>query len=104
MASGHHQVLAYGQIVEQFDRLPRARQPAPRPDVGPLVAYLVARQGNRSGERHESADGIDEGGLAGTVRSDQTDQLAVLDIEVDVDQCSHTTERDRDVACCEDVA
>ena len=50
----------------------------------------------RAAVRHEPGDGVDERRLAGAVRADQPDQLAGLDVEVDVDDGVHAAERDGD--------
>ena len=43
---------------------------------------------------HEAGDGVDERGLARTVRADKTDQLALADLHRDVAQRVHAAERD----------
>ncbi len=50
----------------------------------------------------KARDGVDEGRLAGAVGADQADQLAGLDVEVDVDDGVHATEGDGDAAGGED--
>ena len=98
MLGGDGEVLAHGQVVEQLDRLPRPGQTAPGTDVWRQAGDVGAVQLDRAAMLHESGDGVDERGLAGAVRADQTDQLAGLDVEIDTDHGVHAAERDRDAA------
>src|SRR5204863_8805615 len=56
-------------------------------DVGPGQLHLA-------GTPHEAGDGVDERGLARTVRADKTDQLTVAHLHRDLTQRVHAAERD----------
>jgi hypothetical protein len=47
---------------------------------------------------HEAGDRVDERRLARAVGTDETDEPALLDVEVDVDDRAHPTEADRHAA------
>ncbi len=92
------EVLAHRQVVEQLDRLPRPGQTAPGAGVRRQIADVGPGQLDAAAMVHESGDGVDEGGLAGPVRADQADQLAGLDVEIDIDDSTHPAEGHRDSA------
>ena len=93
---GDEEVLAHREVVEELDRLPRARQPAPRPRVRRQRGELLAVELHATAGADEAADRVDEGRLAGAVRADQADELARADLEVDVDDGVHAAEAHRD--------
>ena len=93
---GDEQVLADRQVVEQLDRLPRAREPAPRPRVRRQAGEVVAVELDAAPAADEAGDRVDERRLARAVRADQPDELARADLEVDVDDGVHAAEADRD--------
>ena len=82
---GDQQVVANGEVLEQLERLERPDQPELGPRVGAQAGEVGPVEGDVAlGDRREAGDGVDEGGLAGTVGADQADQLAGLAGEVDV--------------------
>ena len=82
---GRQQVVADRQVLEQLERLERAAQPEVGAAVGRLAGEVDAVERHRAAaDVGEAGDGVDERRLAGTVRADQPDELARLDVEVDV--------------------
>src|SRR6185437_607060 len=99
---GHGEVLPDGQVVEQLDRLPGAREAALRPHVrGEPVQRRLAELHGALGP-DEAGDGIDEGGLARAVRPDEADELARLDLQVNPGDRANAAEADRHAARAKD--
>ncbi len=98
VVSGDGEVLPHGQVVEQLDGLPRPGEALPGAGVRRQPGDVGAVQLDGPPMRHEAGDGVDEGRLPGAVRADEADQLAGLDVEVDVDDGVHAAERHRDAA------
>ena len=98
MISGDGEILPHGQVVEELDGLPRPGQALPGAGVRGQPGDVGTGQLDGPPMGHEAGDGVDEGRLPGAVRADQTDELARLDVEVDVDHGMHATERHRDGA------
>ena len=70
---GDREVLAHAQIVEQLERLPGPREPAPRARlVAPKPSRCPPVQLDRPAVRDEPGDRVDERRLARAVRADQT--------------------------------
>jgi hypothetical protein len=101
---GGDEVFSDGEVVEQLDGLERADQaelgPSMRRQPGQWTAGEIHGTG---GVGQEPADRFDGGGLAGTVGSDQAEQLPFGDIEVDVVEGVHATEAHRQVAYGQEV-
>src|SRR5262249_49130038 len=76
--------------------LPRARQALPGSIVWRHPIQIPAVELDVTGGRHEARDRVDERRLARPVRTDQTDELPLLDVEVDAGECAHATEAHRD--------
>src|SRR5437899_2381731 len=71
--------------------------------MGGLRQQGGALEGDRARRRDvETAQAVEQGGLARAVRPDQTHDLSGLDVERDPVQCEDAAEPDRDVANAED--
>ena len=75
-------------------------QVRPRPERGAPVGRQRSRSRARrtldaAGGRHEAGDAVDERRLAGAVRTDEADELALMDLEVDVVDGAQAAEGDR---------
>ena len=72
-------VLQHRHLRERLHDLEGAREPEPRDLVGPHPGDVAAVEEHASGGRRMHAgDQIDQGGLAGAIRSDQAEDLAFL--------------------------
>ena len=91
---GHGEVLAHGEVVEQLGALPGAREPAPRPRVRRQPREIAPVELDAARVADEAGDRVDERRLAGAVRPDQADELALLDVDVDVVDGAHAAEAD----------
>ena len=80
----HAQVLAHGEIVEEFAELPRARDSATGTLVRAQGVESRRTEPDRSGRFRESGDRVDAGRLARAVGADETDQLAGFYAQRDV--------------------
>ena len=81
---GRHHVLAHGHVEEQPQRLERAGDPAAR-DLVRLEA-LDARAGEddvAAGRLVHARDEVEQRRLAGAVRADHADDLALVDVQVE---------------------
>ena len=78
------EVLADREVVEEFDRLPGAGEPELDPSMRRLRGQVTAIERDRALAADETADRVDEGGLARPVGTDQRDELARCDIEIDL--------------------
>ena len=78
---GDGEVLDHAQVVEQLGRLPGAGKAAARPVVGGQPAQVALAEADASRRVHEAGDGVDERGLARAVRSDEAEQLPLLDVQ-----------------------
>src|SRR5581483_8147848 len=96
---GEPDVRAYGQQGEQLEALKRSGQPGAGAPVGrqPRDVAAVDAHDSRVGPL-QAADHVEQGGLAGTVRSDQPGHAPGGGIEVDVVQRQVATEAHRDTA------
>ena len=82
---GRHHVLAHGHVEEEAQRLERARDPAAR-DLVRLEA-LDARAGEddvAAGRHVDARDEVEQRRLAGAVRADHADDLALVDVQVEL--------------------
>ena len=93
---GDGQVLHHGEVVEELDALPRPGQAEPGAGVGRKGREVTAVELDPALAAHEPGDGVDERGLAGPVGSDQPDELALADLQVDVDEGADSAEAHRD--------
>ena len=82
---GDQEVLPHGELREELDALERATDAALRATVHAEAAHVLAVQPDRAAVGAEHAEhAVEEGRLAGAVRPDQPDALALLDREVEV--------------------
>src|SRR6185437_1550410 len=82
---GHHQVVADGELGEHLHPLVRPAQPQPGPPVRGKVVEVAAVQHHHPVVGPQlAADAVEQGGLAGAVRTDEADGLAGGDLERDV--------------------
>src|SRR5258705_5876225 len=98
-----HDVLQDALRGEEGEILERATDAEP----GDLVRRLGQKRGalevDRPGRRRvQAAQAVEQGGLARTVRADQTHDLSGLDVEGDPIEGDDAAEPDRDVANAED--
>ena len=84
LSAGDGDVLADLEVVEQVGVLPRPRQAAAGSLVRRQRTDVLPVERDAPRERDEARDRVDQRRLAGAVRSDQADQLALADLEVDV--------------------
>src|SRR5207245_701104 len=54
----------------------------------PARDVLPVEDDSADGRSHHARDAVDERGLPGAVRADQTQQLAVPDLEIDAGKCN----------------
>ena len=91
----HLTVLADGEVLEQFHRLPRAHHPGTGPPVRRQVGQVDTVEQDTAAVRDESRQGVDGGGLARPVRSDQAHELTRPDHQVDLGDREHAAVGDR---------
>ena len=91
------QVVGDGEVVEELEGLPRPGQPRPGTDVRSDLRDLLAVEEHLAGRGHEAGDRVDEGRLAGTVRTDQPDQHPLFDANGDLVDGPQAAERHRKV-------
>src|SRR5439155_21494006 len=92
------EVVEGAELLEQLEILEGARDLEPCPLVRfevPEVAALVADVALVA--REDAGDAVEHGGLAGAVRADQAEDLALEEVEGDVGQCLDAAEPQRDV-------
>ena len=76
----HLQVLQHRHAGEDAPALGRLADPADHPQVGAQVGdVLPVEPDPAGGDRAQPGDGPHGGGLAGAVRADQGDDLALVD-------------------------
>ena len=92
------QILQHRGVVEQLDVLEGARDAAPGDLLSVELRDLLVLEDDAPG-RHvvETADKIEESGLAGAVRADDREDLALGDVERDAVDRLEAAELDRDV-------
>src|SRR5262249_22720361 len=94
-----HDVLEDRHAAKELRRLEGARETACGNPARCLAGDGCAVDEHVAARRlHEAADHVEQRGLAGTVRSDDAANLALLDREVDAVQRAHTTECDAEIA------
>src|SRR5262249_27951831 len=97
-ANADHDVLQHGQRREQRVILERPTDAQRGNVVRPEAEDRAAGQEDRALARSiEPADAVEEGRLAGAVRTDQADDLAFADVEGDAIERDDTAETHRDV-------
>ena len=101
---GHHQIFPYGEVVEQLRALPGSGEPPLRAHVRRQPCEIAAVELGTARGTDEPGDRVDERRLAGAVRSDQPDQLTLLDGDVDGVDGPHTPEANRQARRGEDGA
>ena len=89
---GDHEVLAHREVVEQLRALPRTGEAAAGAHVRRHPCEIVPVELGTARVPHEARDRVDERRLAGAVRSDQPDQLTLLDGDVDLVDGAHAAE------------
>src|SRR5262245_58456377 len=98
-------VVERGELGEQRDLLERARHSSARERMAREPGNVAAVEDHVSGGRREcTCDDVEEGGLAGAVRTDEADELPRLDGEVDTVECAQPAELLRDVPYLENGA
>ena len=84
VAPVQQQMLEHGEPRKAACDLERPHQAAPRDAVGPFAGDIAPGKYDAAGIRwDETADAVEQRGLAGAVRSDQSGDPPVLDREVD---------------------
>ncbi len=79
---GNEQVLAYRHAREQLGALERARQAQARPTKRRHAGDVAAvEQHPAVVGAQEAVEAVEEGGLAGAVRADETDELTGADLD-----------------------
>jgi hypothetical protein len=102
---GHQHVVQHAEAREELHVLEGARDAQVGDLVGTQMRDVVLEEADASaGGPIESRDAAEDGGLAGPVGTDQPDELAVVDLEVDVDERLHAAVVDRHAASLEDRA
>ena len=82
---GDHEVVAHGRVGEQFDPLEGAADAEPGAFVDPQAGDVGAVELDDAAVGSQDAeDAVEERRLAGAVRADQSDALALLDVDVDL--------------------
>ena len=80
-----HDVLERGHTREQPDVLERAGDAEGADLVSLEAPELLTVEGHRAfGRLVDTGEKVEERGLAGTVRTDEGDDLALVDVQVDV--------------------
>ena len=92
---GDPEVVLDREVVEQLQRLPGAAEPEPLALVGGEVLDVAAVEADPARRRDEPGEAVDERRLAGPVGTDQPDDLAFLDVEVDLVDGAQAAERHR---------
>ena len=87
-------VLPHGERAECVAVLKRPGEAVPAPPVGAPAGDCPPVQLDRPCRREiEAAEQVDERGLAGAVRADQSHDLVAMQFEGDVLECVHPVER-----------
>ena len=91
----HHEVLEHGHRVEQLEVLERARDAEVRALVRPQRPDVLALVRNRPAIRlQHAAHTVEQRRLAGSVRTDETEDLTVLERERNAVERLHAAEPD----------
>ena len=91
-----HDVLADGHVEEQAKRLERPRDPLARDQCGSRPGDALAREDDVALRRLvDAGDEVEERRLAGAVRADHADDLALVDVEVEPGDDLQAAERHR---------
>src|SRR5262245_14705354 len=96
MAAGQ-QVLDHGHVRKQLAMLERARDTEPGDVVWRAATQVLTAKADAPAAAVEAADAIEDAGLAGTVRTDQGEQLSRLDRERDAVEHDEAAEPQREV-------
>ena len=101
---GRHHVLAHAHVEEQPQRLERAGDPALRDLVRLESLDALAGEHDVSvGRLVDAGDQVEERRLPGAVRADHADDLALVDVEVEIVDDREAAERHRDAAQLEQL-
>src|SRR6266699_4150862 len=91
-------VLEHGHVLEQHDVLERARNPESRDPIGGRSSQVLAFEQDAAAVRAVQARyEVEERRLPGAVRSDQPDDLSLLEVERNVGESDDPAETPRDV-------
>ena len=94
----HQDVLGDREALKQLDVLERPGDSAPHDAAGPDADQALAFEADVAGLRRvEPRDHVEDRRLAGAVRADQTDDLALGDRERDGVECDDPAEALADV-------
>jgi hypothetical protein len=93
---GHH-VLPHGHVEEEAERLERPRDPLARDPVRIEPRDALAGEDDVAvGRLVDSRDEVEERRLAGAVRADDADDLALADVQIEVRHDAEPAECHRD--------
>ena len=96
---GRHHVLPHGHVEEQPQGLEGPRDPLPRDPVRLEPLDALAREDDVAlGRLVDPGDQVEERRLARTVRADHADDLALVDMQVEVGHDLEAAERHRHAA------
>src|SRR5712691_7418760 len=80
---GRRDVVAHGQLDERPRELKRPRDAPPADPVRRPAGDVLAVEPDAAGRRGKSAHDVEQGRLAGAVRTDEPDDFAAPDRDVD---------------------
>ena len=104
MAVGRdHHVLEHRHVQEQAKRLEGSRDPACRDRVRRKARHSVSLEDDFAGVgTEEPRDEVEDGGLPGAVGADETDDLALADVKLEIVDHLQPAERFGDAAKLEE--
>src|SRR5262249_32060517 len=95
----HHDVLDHRQLPVRLGNLERTRNPDPGDLVGRPARDVLPREYDLASHRPQrTGDQVIERALAGTVRTAETEQLALVDREADIVHGAQRTEAVLEIA------
>lgn len=90
----HGEIFRHGHAREHLPSLRHVRKAHGDDAAGVGLAQIVPVIDDRAAlDRHEAGDGVQRGGLSGTVGPDERDDLAVVDLHADAAQRLHSAVR-----------
>src|SRR5439155_16181853 len=97
--TAEHEVVGNGHMREELDALEDARDPEPRDLVRPQSPQIAALETHRAGPRPiDAVQAVEDRRLAGAVRTDDREQLAVVRVERDAVERDEAAEGERQFA------